>query len=81
MNGRSHPDHENRQKNVEITRVPRFRAPPGTAGQVGVTAFIFPEYAYPDSDVFPGKPDYEGSSPQCPSGAWRGRLRESRMNR
>jgi len=32
MNGRSHPDHENRQKNVEITMVSRLRAPPGHGG-------------------------------------------------
>jgi len=36
MNGRSHPNHENRQKNVKITMVPRFRPLRGTAGQFGI---------------------------------------------
>ena len=32
MNGSSHSNHENRQKNVEITRVPRLRASPRHGG-------------------------------------------------
>jgi hypothetical protein len=34
MNGRSHPNHENRQKNVKITMVPRIRASSRHGGAV-----------------------------------------------
>jgi hypothetical protein len=53
------------KKDIKIfTKAPRFRDFPGKAGGRGFPAFIFPDYEYPDSDMFPGIPNYDCSPPQ-----------------